>query len=252
MKAFVVIAVVALCAMMGVMGASGVSMAQSPDGGAATVAPSGLTVSYRDGYVVLSWTRGTDSSYLEQIAMYREAGADPDEWHGGAMPTNLESIPMPRRFMQPGSTYIFKIAGAKLVNGIVEPVAYSNEVTFTVPSSGGAAPRQSLPPATATPELPAPAASVPAQPKPSGLSASVTDGAVILAWTPGTDARIVKQVVKRREPRVRRWTDVEVSVSANSYTDSTVQAGKRYIYRIQGQRSNGRGPISNVVRATVR
>lgn len=87
--------------------------------------------------------------------------------------------------------------------------------------------------------------------QPSGLTAAYADGAVTLSWTPGSSPRYVKQVVKRRERGVRPevWTDFELDVAANTYTDATVAAGKTYIYRVKGLRDNGRGGDSN--RATV-
>lgn len=87
--------------------------------------------------------------------------------------------------------------------------------------------------------------------QPSGLTAAYADGAVTLSWTPGSSPHYVKQVVKRRERGVRPevWTDFELDVAANTYTDATVAAGKTYIYRVKGLRDNGRGGDSN--RATV-
>lgn len=96
---------------------------------------------------------------------------------------------------------------------------------------------------TPTPTMP--------QNQPSGLTARLTDGAVVLHWVPGNNPNYVKQVVKRREAGIRPelWTDFEVDVSAQTYTDRSAQSGKTYIYRIKGLRDNGRGGTSN--RATV-
>lgn len=96
---------------------------------------------------------------------------------------------------------------------------------------------------TPTPTMP--------QNQPSGLTARLTEGAVVLHWMPGGNPNYVKQVVKRREAGTRPevWTDFEVDVSAQTYTDRTAQSGKTYIYRIKGLRDNGRGGTSN--RATV-
>ena len=98
--------------------------------------------------------------------------------------------------------------------------------------------------------VPTPTPAMP-QNQPSGLTARLTDGAVILHWVPGNNPNYVKQVVKRREAGVRPevWTDFEVDVSAQTYTDRSAQSGKTYIYRIKGLRDNGRGGTSN--RATV-
>ena len=260
MKRVGMVAVMAFIAAWVVMNASDAAMAQSNEEGAASAAPSNLTVSWVNGFVILAWTRGTDTSYLKQVAMHREVDASWDTWRGGTLPTDYDTIFYPSTDrLTPGAAYVFRVGGAKMVDGLLQPVAFSNEVTFTIPggtTEGEQAGAQAPPPTAApTPEpaaVPAPAAaSPPAQRHPSALSAEAVNGQVVLSWAPGTDARIVKQVVKRRVPR-GNWTDVELGVSANGYTDTTVQSGQRYIYRIQGQRSNGRGPISNVARVTVR
>ena len=283
----VMVAIIAFLAVWGVMAASDAVTAQSNGEGAASAAPSNLTVSWVNGFVILAWTRGTDTSYLKQVAMHREVDASWDTWRGGTLPTDYETIFYPSTDrLTPGATYVFRIGGAKMVDGLLQPVAFSNEVAFTIvfrvggakmvdgllqpvafsnevaftipggttegEAAGAPAPAPTAAPTPEPAAVPATAAaSPPAQRHPSALSAEVVNGQVVLSWAPGTDARIVKQVVKRRVPR-GRWTDVALGVSANGYTDTTVQPGQRYIYRIQGQRSNGRGPISNVARVAVR
>ncbi len=76
---------------------------------------------------------------------------------------------------------------------------------------------------------------------------------VHLTWTPGSNPNYVKQVVKRREVGVRpaQWTTFDVTASASEYTDESVQLCNRYIYRVQGVKSNGKGAISNRVELSV-
>ena len=76
------------------------------------------------------------------------------------------------------------------------------------------------------------------QNEPSDLTATLAGGAVVLHWMPGSNPHYVQQVVKRREAGVRPevWTDLEVDVSAHSYTDGTAASGKTYIYRVKGLR----------------
>ena len=76
---------------------------------------------------------------------------------------------------------------------------------------------------------------------------------VYLTWTPGSNPNYVKQVVKRREVGVRpaQWTTFDVASSASEYTDASVQPCNRYIYRVQGVKSNGKGAISNRVELSV-
>ena len=259
MKKIKMTAIVSLLALFVAVATTGTAMAQSEGEATASAAPSGLTATYADGQLTLTWTKGTDATYLKQFIENRVAGATPADWWITVAPTDMESFTLPAEMTVAGTTYDFRVSGAKLVNGVVTSVASSNVVTFAIPKASGAPAPQQAEPApqpeatdTPTPE-PAPPAAAPASPaqrKPSGLSATVSNGVVTLSWTPGTDARIVKQVVKRREPR-KGWTNVDLGVSATTYTDTTVQSGKRYIYRIQGQRSNGRGTISNVARIRV-
>lgn len=260
MKRLATISIIAFLAFMVAATAGvGLTVAQSAEESTGSAAPSNLTATYTEGRLTLSWTKGTDTTYLEQVVEWRESGVTPIRWWTGGVLTSMESIDFPLSVLDAGTTYVFRMGGAKLKDGFIQGVAYSNEVTVTIPAAEAAeeeaSPQpeyQTKPTATTAPVAPAPAAAPPppAQRRPSALSATVADGAVTLSWVPGTHPGIVKQVVKRREPR-GRWTDVEVSVSANSYTDTTVQSGKRYIYRIQGQKSNGRGPISNVARINV-
>ena len=70
---------------------------------------------------------------------------------------------------------------------------------------------------------------------------------------PCTNPSYVKQVVKRREPGVRpeQWTDFTVDVTADPYTDTTVESGKTYIYRVKALKSNHKGGESNRATATI-
>ena len=92
----------------------------------------------------------------------------------------------------------------------------------------------------------------PANPKPSGLEATVSGETVTLTWTPGSDDAYVKQVIKRRTVGQRGWTDFEVAMSDGEFVDDTVEAGNRYIYRVKMLRGNDKGPLSKPVRVNVR
>ena len=243
----------------------GVSFAQSADADTASSAPSGLTATLTDSGVALAWTQGTDPAATFQRIEVHAVGVNPPWTTGAWLPSTsnawvFQISPVVDPWaLTAGRSYTVQVLAMGVVNGDAVVVNRSNAVTVAIPavqsepvaqqaSPDPPATQEPAPPATAEPAAPA---SPPAQRNPSALSASVSNGIVTLTWTPGTDSRIVRQVVKRREPR-KGWTNVEVSVSANSYTDATAQSGKRYIYRIQGQRSNGRGGISNVARVAVR
>ena len=113
------------------------------------------------------------------------------------------------------------------------------------PDSGNATGQGSAPGQNAPTPTPPP----PAQNNPSGLTAVVENGAVALFWMPRTNPNYVKQVVKRREPGFRPavWTDFELDASADTYTDTTVESGKSYIYRVKGLKANDTGGTSNRV-----
>ena len=113
------------------------------------------------------------------------------------------------------------------------------------PDSGNATGQGSAPGQNAPTPTPPP----PAQNNPSGLTAVVENGAVTLFWMPGTNPNYVNQAVKRREPGVQPavWTDFELDASADTYTDTTVESGKSYIYRVKGLKSNDKGGESNRV-----
>ena len=91
------------------------------------------------------------------------------------------------------------------------------------------------------------------QNEPSGLTATLADGAVVLHWMPDSNPHYVKQVVKWREAGVRPevWTDFELDLSAHTYTDHTAASGTTYIYRVKGLRDNGRGGTSGSAAVTV-
>ena len=66
---------------------------------------------------------------------------------------------------------------------------------------------------------------------PMDLTVTVSASAVELNWTPSTETDVTNQYVLRRVPKAS-WTKFPVALDASSYTDSSVQPGNRYIYRI--------------------
>ena len=92
----------------------------------AGAAPSGLTATYADGQLTLTWTKGTDATYLKQFIENRVAGATPADWWITVAPTDMESFTLPAEMTVAGTTYDFRVSGAKLVNGVVTSVASSN------------------------------------------------------------------------------------------------------------------------------
>ena len=138
----------------------------------AGAAPSGLTATYADGHLTLTWTKGTDATYLKQFIENRVAGATPADWWITVAPTDMESFTLPAEMTVAGTTYDFRVSGAKLVNGVVTSVASSNVVTVAIPTvaSGKTETPASLPQNQPEP-APAPSAR-PVKTRPSDLTAS--------------------------------------------------------------------------------
>ena len=139
------------------------------------------------------------------------------------------------------------------VGGAADP-SRANPTPAPPPNPGASdgASGQNAPPPSEQQAAPTPTPPMP-QNEPSGLTAALADGAVVLHWMPGSNPHYVKQVVKRREAGVRPevWTDFELDVSAHTYTDRTAASGTTYIYRVKGLRDNGRGGTSGRAAVTV-
>ena len=218
--------------------------------------PSGLSIAYLDGSdtVHFNWTPGTSATCIAQVVLGRQASDTRDaQW---TMEGSVESATATSSSLSgvvPGNTYVFKVAGLSSTDPRVYE-GYSEEVTFTIPMPESEQPAPVPPPAPAPPPVESEVPSTPpAQPNPSSLSATSAGGSVTLTWVPGTNSKFVKQAIKRREQKRRsRWTTIEVDVAATTYTDTSVQVGKRYIYRVQGLKSNNKGGVTRAVKITVR
>ena len=77
--------------------------------------PTELSAEVFNGHVILSWTPGQNTNYVEQIVRRREAGLRPEDWIDFPIGLNENSFtdPMP----QTGVTYIYRIQALK-ANGI--------------------------------------------------------------------------------------------------------------------------------------
>ena len=90
--------------------------------------------------------------------------------------------------------------------------------------------------------------------QPEGLTAVISGTNVVLTWTRGENPNYVSQVVRRRVAGVRpeQWTDVTVGVNDTTYTDTTVQSGTKYIYRVHALKNNGvKSETTNPAYATI-
>ena len=88
---------------------------------------------------------------------------------------------------------------------------------------------------------------------PTGLTATVENGAVVLSWSAPAGSEVTAYQVLRRRPGVESQLIVLVENTGGTgttYTDSSVEAGVRYIYRVKAINNTVSGPNSN--RAEVR
>ena len=132
----------------------------------------------------------------------------------------------------PGTRYAIKV---RAINGEVR--SRWSEATYV--TSDGRRPEGA----------PNPSANPPSKMPPSAMTATVTGQSVRLAWTAHTHPHYVKQFVWRRVVGSDEddWTVFAIGLNDTTYTDTTVQAGTEYIYRIRGQKANKRGGVSNAV-----
>ncbi len=185
--------------------------------------PSGLEARAGYGVVALSWTLGTRSTYVRQVVHRRERGEDWEEiatisasdttWRD----STVEEL---KKY-----TYFIKAEKANGKGGS------TNKASVTIP-------RTKYSP-------------------PSYLRATFDDDAddgvsVILSWTAGTDPDYVRQVVLRRQPGMRKGTEITtISASDTTWTDTEVVSGEKYFYTVKAEKANGRGGSTNVRKLTI-
>ena len=90
--------------------------------------------------------------------------------------------------------------------------------------------------------------------KPTGLTGTTTHELVTLGWDEVVDSTITGYQVLRWQRGVHSVGDFQVHVddtgsSDNSYVDSNVEAGARYVYRIKARNAGGLSPRSNYYNA---
>ena len=209
-------------------------------------APSGLTATYTEGRLTLSWTKGTDATYTEQIVEWRESGATPIRWRTGGMPTDWERLDFPIHLLEPGTTYVFRMSGGKLVDGLIGSVASSNEVTVAIRAAASGDTEAATAAQGEPASDPSPAQDTrPVKTGPTDLTARAAlygDG-VRLSWTPGNNPNYVRQVVLRRVAEVTpiAWTRFPIGISDSTYTDYSAEPGTPYIYRVRAEKANDKG-----------
>lgn len=195
--------------------------------GSASTPPSGLSATQTNGAVTLNWTPGSNANYVKQVIKRRESVAGTQL---AAVADNLATDTFTHidTTVESGKKYIYRVYGVN-ANG---NGAMSNAAQIQL----AAPPVQS------------------GNRKPSGLSAAQSGGQVTLTWAPGNNPDYVKQVIVRRE--AKRGTSLasiadNLSTTATSYTDTTVESGKKYIYRVYGMKANDVSEMSNPTKISI-
>ena len=101
------------------------------------------------------------------------------------------------------------------------------------------------------------AAAEPTEPpsKPTNLTARVnSDGHIVLSWEAPDDDSITGHRILRRRPTQGEDTLLvyveDTGSTATTWTDTSVTAGVRHVYRVQAINAAGVGPVSNYVNPT--
>ena len=187
--------------------------------------PQNLTGSASNGDVVLSWEDPGGGEIDKYQVLRRELDVELTlqvvaTVSGRATTTYTDNS------VSAGARYAYRV---RAVNS-AGPSAESNFVNVRVPSD------------VTLPELPG---------KPQSLSASVSDGNVVLSWDSPTNGgavttyRILRRVLKVGSSEFHTLADV--SGATVTYTDTTATTGVRYAYRVRAVNAAGTGKPSNFV-----
>lgn len=191
-----------------------------------STAPSNLTVQMKGGYVTISWGVAPHENFnkVHYIWQWEKDRTDRTDRQIAVATDGLSTVPWSSRDvgMVPGTTYQFQVESVKSdENGNTRedengnPPAIGGQtdiVRFTLPETFN----------------------------PDSLKGWQSGESVALRWAPGTSRSIDRQHIKRREPGDKGWTTIQVDADADSYTDTDVESGHRYIYRIESWSSEDR------------
>ncbi len=194
--------------------------------GASPAAPTGLSASSVAHYAVtLEWDRTADTSITSYKVLRRDRDSD--------APGVFSEIDGDTASAETSYTDATVEASKRYVYRVVAVNAY------------GDSPRSSYV------DVNTPAGAPPAAP--TGLSASsVAHYAVTLEWDRTADTSITSYKVLRRDrdsdaPGVFSEIDGDTASAETSYTDATVEASKRYVYRVVAVNAYGDSPRSSYV-----
>ncbi len=194
---------------------SGTVLAQTDE--SAPAKPTGLTGTVTHDSVALTWDDPNDDSITGYQVLRRDKAVHgPGEFAvlvddtGGAATTYTDTG------MEAGGRYVYRVK-ARNAAGLGEQSSFFNA---------------GLP---AAPPLPA---------KPTGLTGTVTHDSVALTWDDPNDDSITGYQALRRDTAVHGPGEFAVLVddtggAATAYTDTGVEAGGRYVYRVKARNAAG-------------
>jgi hypothetical protein len=180
----------------------------------APAAPTGLTATAGNASVSLAWTASTGAT---SYSVYR--GTTSGGESATAIATGVASASVTDTGLTNGTAYYYKVAAVNSAG----TSGLSNE-------------------ASATPELPAPAA-------PTGLAATAGNASVSLTWTASTGATSYS-VYRGTTSGGESATAIAAGVATTAYTDTTVTNGTEYCYKVAAVNGGGTSGLSNEASAT--
>ena len=230
--------------------AVGVVAAQDAD---KTTAPSNLVLTPGSEYLYLAWTPASDDNCNQQHYVWRWEVGDTENKHARFMMQGLTKASMRNSMFEAGKAYNFQVESLKTdddgdqvmdENHRQVRCGVSGIVSYTFPAEEEKQPEPD-------PTEPDPAEKEATGPNPENLTAKQKGSDVVLAWVPGNDPQATHQDIKRREPR-KGWTTIRVSADAKTYTDAKVEAGKKYIYRVESWNESKKVGVSKAAKVQVR
>ncbi len=190
--------------------------------------PTGLTATPGDGRITLSWDNPGDARITHWQVRVRTRGGAWSPWGAGLAAGSV-----------PGFSFT--------VTGRTNGTAYDYQIRATVgePTADGTLFGPASDTVSATPRKPPPA-------KPTGLTATPTNGGVTLSWTSPNNADITRWQFRSRTGGGNwgSWAVLALSGDATSGTVSGLVNGTSYDFQIRAVTETSEGAASDAVSAT--
>ena len=202
--------------------------------GASDTAPSNLTLTPVSDTVQLDWTKANDSAYNKAHIIGFWKSGEPGNATAALVTGGLNSVKFPPGILEPDTPYKFEVFSVKTDEDgtpLKDPnrnndYIYGGSTNVVSHTTGKAS--DSEPEPTKPPKEPDP----PTTPNATDFTISQSGSSAVLKWTPGNDSRITYQRIMRKTPG-STWTAIRVDGDTGTYTDSDMEKGKKYIYRIE-------------------